>query len=121
MLLIYAILDADRCVAVNPSDRAPALIALEARMVIRTPRGERVVNAEDYFIGPGTDMTRMTIRWVPLKKANQRVSSYGMQIRLKRSIIFDEFRPSWSMDRLLEGKALDRLPAHVESNNQIAH
>ena len=57
----HAILYADRCVAVNPSDTAPALIALDAQMVIRTPRGERVVNAEDYFIGPGTDITRMTI------------------------------------------------------------
>lgn len=57
----HAILHADRCVAVNPSDTAPALIALDAKMVIRTPRGERVVDAEDYFIGPGTDITRMTI------------------------------------------------------------
>jgi len=57
----HAILGADRCVAVNPSDSAPALIALDAKFVIRTPRGERVVNAEDYFIGPGTDITRMNI------------------------------------------------------------
>jgi xanthine dehydrogenase YagS FAD-binding subunit len=57
----HAILNADRCVAVNPSDTAPALIALDAKMVVRTPKGERVVNAEDYFIGPGTDITRMTI------------------------------------------------------------
>jgi xanthine dehydrogenase YagS FAD-binding subunit len=57
----HAILDADRCVAVNPSDTAPALIALDAKMVVRTPKGERVVNAEDYFIGPGLDITRMTI------------------------------------------------------------
>src|SRR5258707_8276436 len=57
----HAILDADRCVAVNPSDTAPALIALDAKMVVRTPKGERVVNAEDYFIGPGAEITRMTI------------------------------------------------------------
>ena len=57
----HAILDADRCVAVNPSDTAPALIALDAKMVVRTPKGERVVDAENYFIGPGTDITRMTI------------------------------------------------------------
>src|ERR1700680_2295734 len=57
----HAILDADRCVAVNPSDTAPALIVLDAKMVVRTPKGERVVNAEDYFIGTGTDITRMTI------------------------------------------------------------
>jgi xanthine dehydrogenase YagS FAD-binding subunit len=57
----HAILDADRCVAVNPSDTAPAFIALGAQMVIRTADGERVVPAEEYFIGPGTDIMRMTI------------------------------------------------------------
>ena len=57
----HAILEADRCVAVNPSDTAPALIALEAEMVIRTPEGEQEVPAEDYFVGPGTDITRMTV------------------------------------------------------------
>lgn len=57
----HAILGADRCVAVNPSDSAPALIALDAKFVIRTPKGERIVNAEDYFIGPAIDITRMNI------------------------------------------------------------
>jgi len=58
----HAILGADRCVAVTPSDTAPALIVLDAQMVIRTAAGnERIVAAEDYFIGPGTDITRMTV------------------------------------------------------------
>ena len=57
----HAILGADRCVAVNPSDTAPALVALDAQMVIRSTRGERVVEAENFFIGPGTDITRMTV------------------------------------------------------------
>ena len=56
----HAILEADRCVAVNPSDTAPALIVLGASMVIRGADGERVVPAENYFVGPGTDITRMT-------------------------------------------------------------
>ncbi|MGO9445014.1 MAG: FAD binding domain-containing protein [Thiobacillaceae bacterium] len=56
----HAIFGADRCVAVNPSDTAPALIAIEAQMVIRSARGTREVKAEDYFIGPGYDITRMT-------------------------------------------------------------
>jgi xanthine dehydrogenase YagS FAD-binding subunit len=55
----HAILHADRCVAVNPSDSAPALIALDAKFVIRTPNGERIVDAEDYFIGPDIDITRL--------------------------------------------------------------
>jgi xanthine dehydrogenase YagS FAD-binding subunit len=57
----HAIFDADRCVAVNPSDTAPALVALDAVMVIRGPSGERVVNAEDYWVGPGIDITRMNV------------------------------------------------------------
>jgi xanthine dehydrogenase YagS FAD-binding subunit len=57
----HAILLADRCVAVNPSDSAPALIALDAKFVIRTAKGERVVDAEDYFIGPEIDITRLHI------------------------------------------------------------
>jgi xanthine dehydrogenase YagS FAD-binding subunit len=57
----HAIFDANRCVAVNPSDTAPALIALDAQMVIRSASGERTVAARDYFIGPSTDITRMTV------------------------------------------------------------
>jgi xanthine dehydrogenase YagS FAD-binding subunit len=48
-------------VAVNPSDTAPALIALDARMIIRNRRGTRIVAAEEFFVGPGTDITRMTV------------------------------------------------------------
>lgn len=57
----HAIMDASRCVAVNPSDSAPALIALDAKMVIRNKSGERVVDAENYFIGPALDIQRMTV------------------------------------------------------------
>jgi xanthine dehydrogenase YagS FAD-binding subunit len=57
----HAIFDADRCVAVNPSDTAPALVALDAQMVLKGPKGERIVDAEDYWIGPGIDITRMNI------------------------------------------------------------
>jgi len=57
----HAILHAERCVAVNPSDTAPALIALDAKFVVRTPKGERVIDAEDYFVGPDIDITHMNI------------------------------------------------------------
>jgi xanthine dehydrogenase YagS FAD-binding subunit len=57
----HAIFDANRCVAVNPSDTAPALIALDAQMVIRSSGRERVVDAQNYFIGPSVDITRMTV------------------------------------------------------------
>ncbi|HQZ40850.1 MAG TPA: xanthine dehydrogenase family protein subunit M [Vicinamibacterales bacterium] len=57
----HAIFDADRCVAVNPSDTAPALIALDAQMVIRRGSAERVVPAQEFFVGPGVNITRLTM------------------------------------------------------------
>ena len=57
----HCILGASRCVAVNPSDTAPVLVALEAEMVIRRGSAERVVSAEDYFVGPDIDIERMTV------------------------------------------------------------
>ncbi len=57
----HAIFGANRCVAVHPSDSAPALIALDAKFVIRTPKGECVVDAEDYFLGPEIDITHLNI------------------------------------------------------------
>ena len=52
---------ADRCVAVTPSDTAPALVVLDARMVIQNGEGEREVSAEEFFIGPEVDIERMTV------------------------------------------------------------
>jgi xanthine dehydrogenase YagS FAD-binding subunit len=57
----HAIFDANRCVAVNPSDTAPALVALDAQMVVRNKSGERIIPAEEFFIGPSEDITRMTV------------------------------------------------------------
>jgi xanthine dehydrogenase YagS FAD-binding subunit len=57
----HAIFDAARCIAVSPSDTAPALVVLEAKMVIKTAKAERVVDAEKFFIGPAADITHMTV------------------------------------------------------------
>lgn len=56
----HALFKADRCVAVNPSDTAPALIALDAQFVIKNGDAERVVGAEEFFVGPEIDITRLT-------------------------------------------------------------
>ena len=56
----HCILGASRCVAVNPSDTAPVLVALEAEMVVRRGSAERVIPAEEFFVGPEIDIERMT-------------------------------------------------------------
>ena len=57
----HAIFGASRCVAVHPSDSVPALIALDARFVVKTSKGEQVVDAEDYFVGPEIDIVRINM------------------------------------------------------------
>jgi len=57
----HALFGASRCVAVTPSDTAPALVALDAEMVVRNARGERVIAAADFFMEPSVDIQRMTV------------------------------------------------------------
>ncbi len=57
----HAIFNASRCVAVTPSDTGPALVALDAEMVITSEGGQRTVPAQDYFIGPDLDIENTTV------------------------------------------------------------
>jgi xanthine dehydrogenase YagS FAD-binding subunit len=57
----HAIFGQSRCVAVSPSDTAPALVALDATMVISSERGQRTVAAQDFFVGPAVDIVNMTV------------------------------------------------------------
>ncbi|MDA0329909.1 MAG: xanthine dehydrogenase family protein subunit M [Gemmatimonadetes bacterium] len=57
----HCIMGRSRCVAVNPSDTAPALIAVDAKMIVENTSGPKVYDAEDFFIGPSIDITRMTV------------------------------------------------------------
>src|SRR5262245_56189080 len=57
----HAILHAERCVAVNPSDTAPALLALDATFVMVGVTGQRIVPASEYFVGPDLNITRLNI------------------------------------------------------------
>ena len=56
----HAIFGASRCVAVSTSDTAPALVALDATMVVSSSAGERLISAEDFFVGPAIDIVNMT-------------------------------------------------------------
>jgi len=56
-----AILEGELCYIVHPSDLAPALIALNAKVKIAGPKGERVVPLEEFFIGPRKDVLRENV------------------------------------------------------------
>jgi xanthine dehydrogenase YagS FAD-binding subunit len=57
----HALFGASRCVAVSPSDTAPALVALDATMVVRSSGGQRLIPAQDFFVGPSRDIVNMTV------------------------------------------------------------
>ncbi len=57
----HALFEGSRCVAAGASDTAPALVALNASMVIRNSGGEREVSAEDFFVGPALDILNTTM------------------------------------------------------------
>ena len=57
----HALFEGSRCVAAGASDTAPALVALNASMVIRNSGGEREVSAEDFFVSPARDILNTTI------------------------------------------------------------
>jgi xanthine dehydrogenase YagS FAD-binding subunit len=57
----HTLFEASRCVAVTPSDTAPALVALDATMVVQRGGDRMDVPASEFFIGPDIDITRMTM------------------------------------------------------------
>jgi xanthine dehydrogenase YagS FAD-binding subunit len=57
----HCILGGDGCYIVHPSDPAPALIALDARVQVAGSNGMRTVPVEEFFMPPGKDPKRETM------------------------------------------------------------
>lgn len=57
----HCVLGGDVCVYVHPSDTAPALLALDAAVTIRGPRGGRTVPLAAFHVKPEDDPTRETV------------------------------------------------------------
>ena len=57
----HCILGGENCYIVHPSDTAPALSALEAKLRIRGHKGERLIPLDQFFVLPKDDYTRETV------------------------------------------------------------
>ena len=57
----HAILGGGPCYIVHPSDCAPALIAFRASVTVASPRGQRTVPLEEFFILPSRRLDHETI------------------------------------------------------------
>jgi xanthine dehydrogenase YagS FAD-binding subunit len=57
----HCIFGGENCYIVHPSDTAPALAALDARLQIEGPKGRRTVPVDGFFVLPSFDPTRETV------------------------------------------------------------
>jgi xanthine dehydrogenase YagS FAD-binding subunit len=57
----HCIFGGGACVIVHPSDTAPALVALDAKVRITGPKGARVIPLEKFYVLPDQDATRETV------------------------------------------------------------
>jgi xanthine dehydrogenase YagS FAD-binding subunit len=57
----HCIFGGETCYIVHPSDTAPALLALDARVRLAGPAGGRIVPLEGFFVPPAKDFTRETV------------------------------------------------------------
>ena len=56
--MYHCIFGAQGCFIVHPSDTAPALMALKAKVKIANSQAEKTLPLEDFFLGPDKDMQR---------------------------------------------------------------
>lgn len=59
--LYHGIFGGENCYIVHPSDTAPALVALGAKVRIAGPGGRRLVPVASFFVGPAQQLTRENI------------------------------------------------------------
>jgi xanthine dehydrogenase YagS FAD-binding subunit len=57
----HCILGGDSCYIIHPSDLAPMLIALDAKISILGPAGKRQLNLEDFYVLPAQDVQHETV------------------------------------------------------------
>jgi CO/xanthine dehydrogenase FAD-binding subunit len=89
------------CNAVPSADTAPALLTLEARVKLLSLKGERLVNVEDFFIGPGETVLNDDEILGEIQVPNLPQHSRGVYLKLT---------PRRSMDLAIVGVAVVLIP-----------
>lgn len=57
----HCIFGGDACYIVHPSDPSPALVALDAKVHVTGPKGERTIPMDKFQVSPSDDPTRETV------------------------------------------------------------
>ena len=89
----HAIIGGDPCFIIHPSDLAPMLVALEAKVVIQSAKGKRTEEIGDFFVLPETDPYNETILkpdelLTEIQIPDNSVKSHYVKFRERKSIDF---------------------------------
>ena len=90
----HAVFGGANCYMVYPSDLAPALIALNARVEIAAPKGNRVIPMEKFYVGPEKNILKETVLSpqelvVAVEIPNPGAMTKGVYLKLKERQAFD--------------------------------
>ncbi len=90
----HAVFGGANCYMVFPSDLAPALMALNARVEIAAPKGNRMVPVEKFYVGPDKNILKENIlspqeMVLGVEIPNPGAMSKGVYLKLKERQAFD--------------------------------
>jgi xanthine dehydrogenase YagS FAD-binding subunit len=107
----HAILENDICCMVYPSDLAPALMALDARVEIAGQKGTRVVPIAQFYVTPQNNILRETVLTpqellVAVEIPAPAQGSKGAYVKLKERQAFDFPIASVAVNLTLKGNAV---------------
>ncbi|MHB8773257.1 MAG: FAD binding domain-containing protein [Syntrophales bacterium] len=90
----HAVFGGSNCYIVHPSDLAPALIALNAKVEIASPKGSRMVPIDKFYVGPDKNILGETILGPQELVAAVEIpapaqASRGVYLKLKERQAFD--------------------------------
>jgi xanthine dehydrogenase YagS FAD-binding subunit len=109
----HALFGGANCYKIHPSDLAPALVALNARVEIGSSKGNRMVPIEKFYVGPDKNMLSETILTpqelvLAVEIPNPATTSKGVYLKLKEREAFDFAVVSVAVSLSLKNSLVDQ-------------
>ena len=108
----HALFGGDNCYKIQPSDLAPALLALGAQVEIASAKGKRTVPLEKFYVGPDKNILGETILTpqelvLAVEIPNPAATGKGVYLKLKERQSFDFAIVSVAVNLSLKNNAVD--------------
>jgi xanthine dehydrogenase YagS FAD-binding subunit len=108
----HAVFGGANCYKINPSDMAPALVALGAKVEIASPKGNRTVPLEKFYVGPDKNILGETILApqefvLAVEIPNPAPNGKGVYLKLKERQAFDFAIVSVALNLSFKGNIVD--------------